>query len=93
MKKILIALVTFTSLSVFAEWKTTTYSATVSTQAEAEQIISAINSGRINVFGCGGQQQVYAYSFNNNSGSYVKAADGSFRPVRSKASFKVRCQE
>jgi len=93
MKKLtLIALALF-GLAANAGWTTAVYTATVSGHSEAQSVISGINSGRIYVHGCSGQQEVYAYSLNDNSGSFVRSADGSFRQVSPKAQFKVRCSE
>lgn len=93
MKKLVVMFVSLFAITASAEWNTTAYTTNVSSQQEAQEIIKKINSGRIYIPGCGGQQEVYAYSFSNNAGSYVKSADGTFRPVRAKATFKVRCQD
>lgn len=93
MKKLLIAATTLFAMTAFAETTTSAFTTSVSSQAEAAQVIAGINSGRIKVPGCNGDQKVYAYSFNDNQGSYVVKADGSFRPVGSKATFKVSCRE
>ena len=93
MKKLTVIALSLFAFAAAAEWTTTTYVARVSSQSEAMNIIAAINSGRINVPGCGGQQEVYAYSMSDNANSFVKSANGSFRAVGSRASNKVSCQE
>jgi hypothetical protein len=93
MKKLLIAATTLFALTASADWGTSAFTTSVSSEAEVAQVIAGINSGRIRVPGCNGQQKVYAYNYSNNKGSYVVKADGSFRPVGSKATFKVRCQD
>ncbi len=93
MKKLLIVTATLFSFSAIAGWTTSAFTTSVSGQHEVNQVIAGINSGKIRVPGCGGQQKVYAYNYSANEGSFVADAHGNFRPVGSKATFKVRCRE
>ena len=93
MKKLLVAATTLFALTALADTTTSAYVTSVDSQAEIEAIIAGINSGKIRVHGCSGNQKVYAYNYNHNENSYVVKADGSFRPVGTKATFKVRCRD
>ena len=93
MKKLVAIAIAAFGFAASASWTTTVYTTTVDSQADAMAVISAINSGRISVHGCNGTQEVYAYNLGSGNGSFVRSADGTFREVGPRATFKVRCQE
>jgi hypothetical protein len=93
MKKLLIAATTLFAMTALADNTTTAFTTSVSSEAEVAQVIEGINNGQIRVPGCSGNQKVYAYTYSSNEGSYVVSADGSFRPVGTKATFKVSCRD
>ena len=93
MKNLIVLLISAFAFSAQAGWTTTVYFANTTDDAEIASIISGINSGRIYVAPCGGQQRVYGYNKKSNSGSFVIDANGNPRPVGGKTHIKVRCQE
>ncbi len=96
MKKIL--LVAATALFAFSShagnnFKTTSWTTNISDDADIPAMIAKINSGRISVPSCNGKQEVYAYSIREGGNSYVKTADGGFRPIGTRVSFSIKCYE
>lgn len=93
MKKLAVTAIALFGLSAFAGPTGGVHVSKATSQAGIMATIAGINSGKIQVSGCGGNQKVYAYSTNSGAGSYVRSANGSFRSKGAGTSFKVQCRE
>lgn len=93
MKKLTVIAIALFGLSAFAGPTTSSHVAKVTSQSGIMATIAGINSGRIYVAGCSGNQKVYAYNVLDGSSSFVRSANGSFRSKGARTVFKVQCRE